>query len=98
MRNCHVTKRIAPLGYVAVTKPLARELYLAQKDVTFCGNNVNSFHVFEGWQLGSTYCLSSYGPNSSFEDLVKNFLFYLEPELGRYVVFYTKMGLFKNEL
>lgn len=45
------------------------------------GNNVNSFHYFSGW------CLACPIEVKSLEELEQNlnsFLFYLDPELGRY--------------
>lgn len=87
MRNAYVTKREAPKSYVAVTKPLAKALYEQGKMVTLCGSNVNSFHVFNGWCLGVTLR----GPEACcFDTIVNSFQANLEPELGRYAVFYTK--------
>ena len=100
MKNAYVTKRLATSGYVAVTKPLARKLYEEGKAITLAGNNVNSFHIFNGWNLGCTvkkeqvdrHCAQGHTdePSYMFESLVNNFLFYLDNELGKYPVFYVK--------
>ena len=94
MKNAYVNKnRIAPSGYVAVTRPLAEKLWKEGKNVTLCGNDVNSFHVFDGWRLGCTVSSSlEWCYSKTFEDVVNNFLFYLEAELGKYPVFYIKQN------
>lgn len=92
-RKGYATKRIAPQGYKAVTKPLAESMYNSGYPVTMCGNNVNSYHVFNGWYLGHTIqrcSLSTEFPSEGFETNLKSFLFYLESELGYYVVYYVK--------
>lgn len=94
----HVTKRRAPTGYAAVTRPLAFHLYEAGKQVTLCGNNVNSFHVFGGWFLGCTiakpltddYECPQLEKDMQFFTLSNDFLSYMDKELGRYVVYYVK--------
>lgn len=96
------TKRYCPQGYVAVTKPLARKLYELGYSVTFCGNNVNAYHVFNGWHLGCTMNISerdgTYNPYTKetipddFQDVVNNFLSYLDKELGTYCVYYVKQS------
>ena len=91
MVGAYVNKRrYAPQGYTAVTKPLARQLYNAGVAVTLCGNNVNSFHVFGGWHLGCTITKDWPQGYESFDDIVSNFLSYLDHELGTYSVFYVK--------
>lgn len=94
MKNAYVTKRIAPKGYVAVTKQLAELLYNQDVTVTMCGNNVNSYHVFEGWCLGYTFNKRGITERSAYEwtftRIVNNFMFYLEKELGTYPVFYVQ--------
>ena len=87
MRNAYVTKREAPQGYVAVTRPLAEKLFTEGKEITFCGSNVRSFHVFQGGCLGFT---STNAQGRIFTSLLNSFLFYLDRELGRYAVFYAK--------
>lgn len=92
-----ITKRYAPSGYTSVTKPLARKLYENGCDVTLAGNNVNSFHIFGGWGLGCTINMRDDRNTEhnnvpvDFEDICQGFLDYLEPELGRYVVFYVRL-------
>lgn len=100
MRSAYVTKRIAPQGYVAVTRKLAEILYNEGYPVTVCGNNVNSFHVFNGWHLGYTLNkqlineFSAY--DHTFESLLCNFMFHLEKELGTYPVFYVRQEVINN--
>ena len=89
MVGAYQTKRLAPPGYMAVTRPLAQQLYDREVPVTLCGNNVTSFHVFGGWCLGRTVQKNQM-EGRQFENIVNGFLFYLEPELGRYVVFYVR--------
>lgn len=88
MRYAYVTRRVAPQGYVAVTKPLAELLYNDGKSVTLCGSNVNTFHIFSGWHLGCTISKDIY--TQCFNDSVNSFLSYLDEELGSYVVFYIR--------
>lgn len=85
----YVTKRHCPTGYVAVTKPLAEQLYNANVDLTLCGNNVNSYHVFGGWHIGCTV-KSICEDSTEFSSILVDFLHYLDPELGTYAVFYVK--------
>lgn len=86
MKHAYVTReRSCPIGYVTVTKPLARILHTAGMSVTICGDNVDSFHVFDGWHLGYTIPLSE-----DFDVCCRDFLSYLESEVGNYLVFYTK--------
>jgi hypothetical protein len=85
----YATKRIAPQGYQAVTRQLARCMYDTGYDVTLCGNNVNAYHVFQGWGLGCTVNYALYN-HYDFGSVVNNFMFYLEKELGSYPVFYVK--------
>ena len=88
MRYAYVTRRVAPQGYVAVTKPLAELIYNAGKLVTLCGNNVNVFHVFDGWHLSCTIIKDMHV--QCFNNSVNSFLSYLDKELGSYVVFYIR--------
>ena len=87
------TKRLAPKGYIAIDKPSAKRAFDAGLEVTLCGSNVNSYHVFNGWYLGCTIDKArhegSYG--NDFDSILNNFLYYLESELGRYAVFYVKV-------
>ena len=81
-----ITKRIAPLGYVAVDKREAKKAFDAGYDVTVAGNNVNSFHVFGGWHLG---CTINNKEDADWQRHINAFLFYLDRELGSYPVFYV---------
>ena len=94
MKNAYITRRIAPQGYVAVTKPLAKDLYEKNIDVTLAGNNINAYHIFGGWHLGYTVNKKEVEEKTtadhSFQDICNNFLMYLEDELGTYPVFYVK--------
>lgn len=94
-RYAYATRRLAPVGYVAVTKPLAKELYEQGHAVTLCGNNVNASHVFKGWYLGYTITkqemdIQAYCPHPTFAAIAGSFLSYLDKELGAYVVYYVK--------
>ena len=92
----YITKRVAPHGYVAVTKPLARKLYEQGRDITICGNNVNAYHIFHGWHLGCTinihqeHTVDSNNKPIDFGDIIQNYLYYLEPSMGVYYVYYVK--------
>ena len=87
IRKGRTTRRLAPPGYVAIDKNLAGALFDAGKSVTLCGNNVNSYHVFDGWHLGATF---HQGENETLNVIVSHFMAYLEHELGTYPVFYVK--------
>lgn len=91
-RKGHVTKRHAPEGYQAITKPLARQLYETGTPITLCGNNVNAFHVFGGWHLGCTLIHDAMR-DEDFDDLVLRYTINnLDNELGTYAVYYVKKG------
>ena len=80
---------------MAITKPYAASLYEQGIAVTMCTNNVNAYHIFQGWHLGYTIDKESdkQGGYSdySFDDLVKSYLSYgVNGELGHYAVFYVK--------
>ncbi len=94
MRGAYInTRRVAPKGYVAVTKKLAERLYDEGKLIRLCGNKVRSWHVFGGWCLGMTACNQAAGSyDYTFNELCENFLSYLDRELGSYIVFYVKHG------
>lgn len=91
MRGAYVTKRAAPDGWVAVTRPLAREKYDNGCTVVLCGSNVNSFHVFGGWRLGMPVHKDTLA-NRAFDEIVASFMSYLESELGKRPVFYVRKG------
>ncbi len=86
------TARLAPKGYVAINRPSAKRAFEAGLEVTVAGNNVNSFHIFNGWHLGCTIDKArhegEYG--NDFDSIVANFMSYLDRELGTYPVFYVK--------
>jgi hypothetical protein len=92
-RYAYATRRLAPVGYIAITKPLAQELYEHGHAITLCGNNVHAYHVFNGWYLGHTMrrcSMTEHYPSEEFAANVASFLSYLEKELGTYVVYYVK--------
>ena len=85
------TRRISPEGYRAITKPLAQAMYDLDYPITLCGNNVNSYHVFQGWGLGHTIIKKcTNGAPCPFGYRVNNFLSYMDRELGYYVVYYVR--------
>lgn len=95
MQHAYVTKRVAPRGYVAVTRKLAQVLYDEGYPLTICGNNVNTFHVFGGWHLGYTLKKDRHNDNT-FDDILNSWKHYLERELGTYPVFYVKQEIINN--
>lgn len=94
-RPGRTTKRQAPAGYIAIDKVLAQALYEGGYSITLCGNNVNMYHVFHNWCLGCTIDKQTTEERTALEytwqDHINSFMFYLEPELGRYIVFYVKV-------
>lgn len=95
MKNAYVTKRIAPQGYVAITRPLAFLLWKEGYSITICGNNVNSYHVFKGWCLGMTIDKEK-DKDYSFLEIVHNYVSYSSAELLRYPVFYVRQEVVNN--
>ena len=93
MKDAYVTKRYSPQGYVAVTKPLARLLYSQGYAVTMCGNNVNCYHIFDGWRLGCTIN-NDKDKDYTFDEIVGNYVSYNTNELLRYPVFYVKSSAY----
>ena len=101
-RHAYVTKREAPSGYVAVTKPYAAQLYEQGIAITMCLNNVNAYHIFHGWHLGYTIDKASDRQagydDYSFKDFVVSYLSYnANNELGTYAVFYVKASDIKAQ-
>ena len=88
MRHAYITKRAAPDGCWAITRPLAELLYNKGIAITLCGSNVSSFHVCAGWLLG---CTIDNAEGGHFSDIVEMFAWNVPPELGRYVVYYVKI-------
>jgi len=92
-------RRLAPHGYVAVNKPMAKALYEQGITVTLCGNNVNNYHVFGGWHLGHTINRKEIDTQyAGFPDLAalytwehrcSDMLSYLDKELGTYLVYFV---------
>lgn len=95
MKNAYVTKRIAPYGYVAVTKPLAQLLYNEGYAVTICGSNVNSYHVFKGWRLGATVD-NVKDKDYTFDTIISNYEMYNVGGLSKHVVFYVRCEVVNN--
>lgn len=93
LRNITPLKRVAPVGYCAVAKPIAQMLYDAGLDIVICGSNVNHLHVLEGWRLGA--CARK-RLNYTFAQLCNDFLWHLEPELGKYPVFYVAIAALQS--
>lgn len=85
------TKRLAPVGYVAIDRPSAKLAYEEGYVVTICGNNVNRYHVFDGWHLGYSFSRLS---EADWEATVSSFMSHLDKELGRYPVFYIRKEVF----
>ena len=93
-----VTGRIAPEGYQYIDRNLAKAVYQADKPITIHGNNINSYQIFEGWRLGYTVQKSDQESRAgvyddvSLEGIVRRYMSYLEPELGRYAVYCVRKG------
>jgi len=93
-------RRECPIGYIQCDRVKALELYNRGYPITVCGNNVNHMHVFDGWRLGYTFSNNhlnratweALNDINDFETRLANYQFYLEPELGTYVVFYVKQS------
>lgn len=96
----YATKRYAPPGYIAITKPLARTAYEQGYHVTLCGNNVNSSHIFKGWHLG--YTIHKHDENKQtyehgewrdydFQELVDSYMCHNESSLCKYPSFYISL-------
>lgn len=89
-RNSYTTKCLAPTGYVAVTKPLAKRLYESGVCITFTGDRVNSCHVFDGYHSGCTIHKSDTSEYDTFESVVKAYTHYAMNGLGTHPVFYVE--------
>jgi hypothetical protein len=87
-RKGRTTNRTAPDGYIGIDKNLARELYEKGIEITIAGNNVNAYHIFDGWHLGCTPSKEAM-QETAFTAYLNAFMFSLEPELGTYPVFYA---------
>jgi hypothetical protein len=75
--------------YTRISKTKARKLYEAGYSVVIVGDNVNTFHFFDGWYLAHRIA-STDGREMTFDAQVINFEFYLERELGRRSAFYLE--------
>jgi hypothetical protein len=71
-------------SFKMINKTQAKKLYQLTQ-VWMVGSNVNSYHFLDGWGL-------AYGidKTTDFDEQLNSFLFYLEPELGRYARFFIK--------
>lgn len=54
------------------------------------GDNTNSYHINNGWHCG--YLVKDVPTLEELNKLENNFKFYLEPELGRRVVYWVEIG------
>lgn len=80
-----------------INKRIARRMFDENKPFVIVGDNVNEFHILSGWHLGCTIDPSRYkehsdnvwSTGSAFDDMVADFEFYLERELGRRSAFYV---------
>lgn len=69
--------------YTMINKIQARKRYQTE-EVYIVGSNVNHYHFLGGWHLAH-----SLRQDEDFDTQLRNFLFYLEPELGRYARFFV---------
>lgn len=76
-----------------INKRKTRELFAQNKPFIIVGDNVNEYHIISGWHCGLRIDPKHYVPSEwTFEDMVNNFQFYLERELGRRAAFYIEVG------
>jgi hypothetical protein len=97
-KNHHTTNRIAPDGYISITRPLAEAMFNMGYYVILCADNVNHAHILKGWCLGYIMYKEN---DEDFNALVKNYMCHTEPELGRRPVFYVKctdLDIYKDNL
>ncbi len=91
----HWTTRQPPTGYVCIDVYLAHRMFDAKLACTMTGNNVNAWHVFGGWRLGYTWSIDAM-TDQTFAELLNNWLYYLDSELGSYPVFYARKSDLKK--
>lgn len=72
-------------------KPAARKAYDNGETVILVGDNVNEFHILDGWHLGCRIAKNEFD-NGSFDAHVAQFEFYLERELGRRAAYYQELA------
>lgn len=65
-----------------INKTQAKKIY-KDTQVYMVGSNVNSYHFFNGWHLACQI-----NKEHEFDTQLNSFLFYLDPELGRYARFF----------
>jgi len=74
-----------------IRKDKARELYNQEKSIIIVGDKVSSQHFFTGWALASEISIQK-EHGRDFDKLINSFEFYLEPELGRRMAYYIRVG------
>jgi hypothetical protein len=87
MHNAYITKREAPEGYVAITRPLAEAMFNAGQSVILCSEKVNQFSITEREQWG--FEVSKATADRPFALLIYDFVHELPPQLGKRCVFYA---------
>jgi hypothetical protein len=88
MNNAYITKRVAPPGYVAITRSLAEVLFNAGHAVTLCGSKVNNFGVFDNEHYGFTVTKDT--ADRPFALLIYDYRERLPKSLGRECVYYAR--------
>lgn len=88
MHHAYITRRVAPQGYVAVTRPLAEILFERGHRVTICSDKVNEFDVFDRHKMGFT--VSKATADRPFALLVYDFRQTMPPTMRKNCVYYAE--------
>ncbi len=76
---------------IKIRKDKARKLFAENKRLIIVGDNVNEFNILGGWHCGCEIDPQGYAsPEWTFDNMVANFEFYLERELGRRAAYYVE--------
>ena len=70
-----------------LNKVKARKAYNAGQKIILAGDNVNDYHILNGWCLGIEISKEA-SADAAFDEHVAQFEYYLERELGRRAAYY----------
>lgn len=86
-------EQAAEIGWTKITEKSARLLWEMDIPFIMVGNKVSPYHFFSGWKLAYEVepdRLKAEGVDITFNKILNNFAFYLEPELGTRVAFFMR--------
>jgi len=72
---------------IKLNKTQARRRYNAGEEIILVGDNVNTWHILNGWRLGCEISQER-SAGADFDSHVSQFEYYLEREIGKRAAYY----------